>query len=82
MTGEGTGKAVDVSKLAAVKRAVDVPVLVASGAAVDTLGSLASHADGVIVGSALRADGRAGGRVDPGRAHVFAKAFRAAFMSR
>jgi predicted TIM-barrel enzyme len=82
VTGEGTGRAVDVAKLAAVKRAVDVPVFVASGASIDTLPALSAHADGVVVGSALRADGRAGGRVDPVRAQAFAKSFRAAFGRR
>jgi membrane complex biogenesis BtpA family protein len=79
VTGEGTGRAVDVAKLADVRRAVAVPVYVASGASVDALPALARAADGVIVGSALRADGRAGGRVDRDRADAFARAFRHAF---
>lgn len=80
VTGEGTGRGVDVHKLALVKGAAgDVPVLVASGATLETLQVLSEHADGVIVGSALRADGKAGGAIDAARAQAFARAFAAAF---
>ena len=80
VTGEGTGHGVDVQKLSRVKKAAGaVPVLVASGATLDTLSLLSDHADGVIVGSALRADGRAGGPIDAARALAFAKGFAAAF---
>jgi predicted TIM-barrel enzyme len=57
----------------------DVPVLVASGATEAQLGALAEHADGVVVGSSLRASGVAGGPLDRARVEAFAKAFRAAF---
>jgi membrane complex biogenesis BtpA family protein len=79
VTGEGTGRAVDVGKLEDVRRAVSVPVYVASGATIGALKTLASASDGVIVGSALRKDGRAGGTVDKGSAESFARAFREAF---
>ncbi len=80
VTGEGTGKGVDLEKLAAVKRAAkDVPVLVASGAPLETLPALAAHASGVIVGSALRPGGVPGGPIDAGLAKAFADAFRRTF---
>jgi membrane complex biogenesis BtpA family protein len=79
VTGEGTGRAVDLGKLAAVRSVVKVPVLVASGATIDELGRLAQACDGVIVGSALRGDGKAGGPIDGERAKRFAQAFRGAF---
>ncbi len=80
VTGSGTGRSVDVGKLEAVRKAVtSSPVLVASGATIDSLPTLAKFADGVVVGSALRGDGVAGGRVDRARALTFAQAFRAAF---
>ncbi len=80
VTGEGTGKGVDVEKLGAVKRAAaGTPVLVASGATIGTLPLLAKHADGVIVGSALRPGGVPGGAIDAGLAKAFADAYRAAF---
>lgn len=80
VTGEGTGKGVDVDKLAAVKRAAGkTPVLVASGATIDTLPLLAKHANGVIVGSALRPGGIPGGPIDATLAKTFAVAYRKAF---
>lgn len=80
VTGEGTGRGVDTQKLARVKAAArGVPVLVASGATLESLHALSDDADGVIVGSALRADGKAGGPIDGARASAFAKAFAAAF---
>ncbi len=81
VTGVGTGRAVDLAKLEEIQRAVHgrVPVLVASGATIATLPALAGHCSGVIVGSALRADGIAGGPVDEKRAHEFVRAFRTAF---
>jgi len=84
VTGEGTGRAVDPVRLETVYAAVRgrVPVLVASGATVEALDALASTSDGVIVGSALRADGVAGGPIDPARAERFARAFRASFGAR
>ena len=79
VTGEGTGKGVDLEKLAAVKRASGKPVLVASGATLVTLAALASSADGVVVGSALREGGTPGGSIDARLATEFAAAFREAF---
>ncbi|OJY28194.1 MAG: hypothetical protein BGO98_21620 [Myxococcales bacterium 68-20] len=82
VTGEGTGKGVDVEKLAAVRRAAGTtPVLVASGATIESLPLLARHASGVIVGSALRVGGIPGGPIDATLARSFADAFRAAFGS-
>ncbi len=81
VTGDGTGKGVDLEKLASVKQAAGkVPVLVASGATLATLDALAPYADGVIVGSALRIDGIPGGSVDATLARTFADAFRRVFQ--
>lgn len=80
VTGEGTGRGVDVAKLRHVREAVPyAEVLVASGVTVESVGKLTGLCDGVIVGSALRAGGVAGGRIDPDRAQAFADAFRRAF---
>lgn len=79
VTGEGTGKGVELEKLAAVKRASGKPVLVASGATLATLSALASSSDGVVVGSALRKGGIPGGAIDAALAKEFASSFRAAF---
>ncbi len=75
VTGSGTGRGVALRDLDEVLGAIDVPVLVASGVTESTLGAI-KRAHGVIVGSCLRADGRAGGRIDPGLARRFAEAFR------
>jgi membrane complex biogenesis BtpA family protein len=80
VTGEGTGKAAPAAKLDMVRAAVPgVRLLVASGATADSLAALASRCDGVVVGSALRTGGVAGGPVDASAAGAFAKAFRAVF---
>jgi membrane complex biogenesis BtpA family protein len=80
VTGEGTGQGVDLEKLRRVRAAVPgTPVLVASGATEKTLEGIAALCDGVIVGSALRADGKAGGPVDEATATGFAERFRKAF---
>lgn len=82
VTGEGTGKGVDVEKLGLVKRAArssGAPVLVASGATLDSLPTLAPVADGVIVGTALRKGYVPGGAIDAELAREFAGAFRASF---
>jgi uncharacterized protein len=80
VTGDGTGRSVDDEKLRRV-RAVSrgAPVLAASGTTEGALVRLAALCDGVVVGSALRADGRPGGPVDASRAGAFARAFRQAF---
>jgi len=80
VTGEGTGRAVDVAKLDEVRKAApSSPLLIGSGATVAALAELAKRADGIIVGSALREGGVAGGPIDAKRAHAFADAFRKAF---
>ncbi len=80
VTGEATGASVVLARLAAVREASDgKPVLVASGATIATLPALAKHAHGVIVGSALRAAGKAGAPLEEKRVRDFARAFRDAF---
>lgn len=75
VTGAATGAPASRSDLDAVLAAVKVPVLVASGVTGDTLAAIAG-AHGVVVGSALRASGRAGDAVDAERARAFSRAFR------
>lgn len=66
VTGSGTGRAAREEDIAEVVRATGgVPVLVGSGVTEATVESVLAVADGIIVGSCLRADGRAGGEVDP-----------------
>jgi hypothetical protein len=76
VTGSGTGRGADRKDLDAVLAAVRAPVLVASGVTVETLADVRA-AHGVIVGSCLRASGRAGDPIDLAIARRFADAFRA-----
>lgn len=75
VTGARTGSAADASVCERVARAVpETPVWLGSGVTADTLRAWLAVAQGVIVGSALRADGRAGGPVDLARARAFVAA--------
>ena len=74
VTGSGTGRGVNLRDLDEVLSAVAVPVFVASGVTEAMLGAI-KRAHGVIVGSALRADGRAGGRIDMAIAKRFVEAY-------
>lgn len=83
VTGAATGAAADPTKVAEVARAVEhdgVPILIGSGATPERLSALRdAGAHGVIVGSWLRANGRAGGSIDFDRCATFAAAFRRVF---
>ena len=80
VTGSGTGVAVDPAQLRGVRwPAGKAPVYVASGATIAARPGLAGLCDGVIVGSALRADGAPAEPVDGDAARRFAAAFHAAF---
>ncbi|WP_394821109.1 BtpA/SgcQ family protein [Pendulispora albinea] len=80
VTGSGTGKSIDPAQISLVRSATgNAPLYVASGARPEDLPALATLCDGVIVGSALRANGVAGGPVNIAAATTFAKAFRAVF---
>lgn len=73
VTGEATGASADARQLDLVGRSAGVPVFVASGVTPD---NIPRQAHGVIVGSWLRADGKAGGPIDAARAREFAEAYR------
>ncbi|HHH31806.1 MAG TPA: hypothetical protein ENK57_26125, partial [Polyangiaceae bacterium] len=80
VTGHGTGAAADRADLDAVLAAVNAPVYVASGTTIASLPGLFSgerRPRGVVVGSCLRASGRAGEPIDEAAAAAFADAFAA-----
>jgi membrane complex biogenesis BtpA family protein len=77
VTGSGTGRGADRRDLEAVLAAVHAPVLVASGVTIDTIADMRG-AHGAIIGSCLRASGRAGDPIDVDVACRFADAWRAA----
>lgn len=76
VTGSGTGKGANMDDVSRVKRVEpNTRVLVASGATLANLSQVLGVSDGVIVGSALRKDGKAGGSIDPSACAAYAKAF-------
>lgn len=77
VTGAGTGEATPLEHLRAVREAVpDAPLFAGSGVTADSLAEILSIADGVIVGSALKAGGRLDAPVDPELAARFVDAAR------
>lgn len=75
VSGSATGKATAVEDLRRVKRAArDHPVIVGSGAGVANIAELLETADGVIVGTALKQEGRVSAPVDPARVEALLKA--------
>jgi membrane complex biogenesis BtpA family protein len=74
VSGARTGLAAERDAVLAVKSATGATVWLGSGVRCETLGEWLTIADGVIVGSALRKDHRAGGAVDLELARAFAAA--------
>ena len=76
VTGTATGQTTDPREVEAVSAAVALPVLVGSGANPDNVADYAA-ADGIIVGSYVKRDGRWNNPLDVDRVAAFARAFRA-----
>ncbi len=74
VTGPRTGVPTERDTLLAVKSSAGAPVWLGSGVTATTVAQWLEVADGVIVGSTLRADGRAGGPIDLARAKAFVQA--------
>jgi membrane complex biogenesis BtpA family protein len=74
VSGSRTGEEASRDIVLSVRSVVDAPVWVGSGVRADTVADWLTAAHGVIVGSALRADGRAGGPIDLDRARAFVAA--------
>jgi membrane complex biogenesis BtpA family protein len=77
VSGRGTGKLASLDEVRAVK-ALDlgVPVYLGSGVTEANVKEFLAASDGVIVGTALKQDGRTTARVDPERARRFVAAAR------
>jgi membrane complex biogenesis BtpA family protein len=73
LTGTATGASVDAEELRRVRDGLppEAPLWVGSGATPETAPGLLAVADGIIVGSALQAGGRAGGGVESARVEAF-----------
>lgn len=68
VSGRGTGEATDLELVKRAREAVpERPILVGSGARPDTVADLLAVADGVIVGTGLKRDGKIPNPVDPDR---------------
>ncbi len=68
VSGSGTGREIDLYELKSVRSVTgDCPVLIGSGATQQNIGELAELADGFIVGSSLKHDGKATEPVDINR---------------
>ena len=76
VTGVATGGAVETEDLTATRDAIDQPLLVGSGATPETARALLKHADGIIVGSAIKTDGDWRREVDVDRATRFVASAR------
>lgn len=80
VSGVGTGEPTDDSDLEVVARAADeagVPALVGSGVTAETVADTLEHADGVVVGTALKEDGETTAPVDESRVRAVVEAARA-----
>ncbi len=79
VTGTATGEPVSGADLAAVRAAApEAPLWIGSGLTPERAADLLAHADGAIVGSALREDGEAGRPLDGDRIHALVSAARTA----
>lgn len=74
VTGLRTGDLPPLKLVELVKKFSSVPVLVGSGVTADNIKSVLEKCDGVIVGSFVRREGRAGADLDVGRARALIEA--------
>ena len=79
VTGPATGRSPEREALEEARAAAaGAPVLAGSGVTAETVAGVLERADGVIVGSSLRQEGRAGAPVEPERVRRFMDAARSA----
>ena len=78
MTGSATGELPGLETLWRVRLRAGVPVLAGSGVSAETVAEILRYADGVIVGSALKADGVVSNSVTEERVRIFMAAVQAA----
>jgi membrane complex biogenesis BtpA family protein len=79
VSGRGTGHAVDEDRLTRAAAACarhDAPLFVGSGVTADTVQECLAHADGVVVGTALKVDGETTNPVDEERVRALVDAAR------
>ncbi len=76
VTGSATGQATPLDTVREVKEVVAIPVLVGSGTNLDNVTDVLQIADGAIVGSALKVDGKASNAVSLERSRAFMQQVR------
>ena len=78
MTGSGTGQGTDLAEVASVRKALpNGTIYVGSGVTHESVVDTLKLADGVIVGTALKVDGRVENPIDRERALSFSRLIRA-----
>jgi membrane complex biogenesis BtpA family protein len=75
ISGQETGAAADVKRLLRAREAVDAPILIGSGLTAENAADYAD-ADGAIVGTSIKRDGRVEMPVDPLRVERVVRAFK------
>lgn len=78
VTSQFTGTQPDTNDLVSAKRATRLPVLIGSGMTAGNIHEYLPLADGFIVGSYFRKDGKFLEKLEPGRLHTFMDAFGSA----
>jgi membrane complex biogenesis BtpA family protein len=78
ITGPGTGEPPELQELRGVKESARIPIVIGSGMTSQNISRYMPWADGFIVGSTLREEGRFLGRLEPRRLKAFVSAFREA----
>ncbi|TVS00726.1 MAG: BtpA family membrane complex biogenesis protein [Phycisphaerales bacterium] len=76
VTGAWTGREANPADITEAKAASGLPVLVGSGVTPNNVGAMLAEAEGVIVGSSIKAEGSWRNPVDPERAEALVKAAR------
>lgn len=76
VTGLRTGEPPSLDLLKIIKKNSTVPVFIGSGASPENIEEVARYSDGVIVGSYIRGEGKAGKPLDPERARKFIEKIR------
>lgn len=76
VTGARTTEPPDLRELRSVKEAAQVPVIIGSGMTAENIQTYYAAADGFIVGSTFRRDGRFLGELEPKRLAAFMEVFR------
>lgn len=75
VSGRATGSPTDTVSIAAVRQALpSTPILIGSGASLDTIKAQLEHADGVIIGTAIKENGDVHAAVEIDRVRAFVEA--------